>query len=379
MKLNVLTARNLKISAVIVLSSVLANHANAQGDVAIMLKAGTADASKLVDAYMSPLLKGFGSGLNGGWYNTAKPHGLGRFDITLNVNAAFIPDADKVYDATKLGFSEVTIQNGTGPIGQTFAGEKNPANNPVYELNTINPVTGLPENLATFDAPTGQNIPFSGAPTAQIAVGLIKNTEVMIRYMPTVKLSSFGAKDVDGKIGLVGFGVKHDIKQWVPGMSKLPFDLSAFFGYTKFNFNLDLDLAPESGVQNQTGNNAVYTNQEIAMSTSATTIGAIVSKKLSVLTVYGSVAYSGNKTVVDMKGDYPLTIIETNAANAPQYGQKVVTSVKDPISFDVAGANGMNATLGARVKLLVLTLQGSYTFAKYPVATVGVGLNIDWK
>jgi hypothetical protein len=39
----------------------------------------------------------------------------------------------------------------------------------------------------------------------------------------------------------------------------------------------------------------------------------------------------------------------------------------------------MSATLGARLKLLVLTFQGSYTFAEYPMATFGVGINIDLK
>ena len=40
------------------------------------------DTEKLVEGYMSPVGKWFGSGLNAGWYNTAKPHQFPGFDVT---------------------------------------------------------------------------------------------------------------------------------------------------------------------------------------------------------------------------------------------------------------------------------------------------------
>jgi hypothetical protein len=38
------------------------------------LRSTPADAVKFLKAYMSPYANAFGAGLNGGWYNTAKPH-----------------------------------------------------------------------------------------------------------------------------------------------------------------------------------------------------------------------------------------------------------------------------------------------------------------
>ena len=40
---------------------------------------------KLIEAYFTPMAESFGSGLNSGWYNTAKPHSLGGFDLTFTI------------------------------------------------------------------------------------------------------------------------------------------------------------------------------------------------------------------------------------------------------------------------------------------------------
>ena len=49
-------------------------------------------ANKLIESYFSPLAESYGTGLNSGWYNTAKPHKLFGFDLTFNLNTVIIPD-----------------------------------------------------------------------------------------------------------------------------------------------------------------------------------------------------------------------------------------------------------------------------------------------
>lgn len=367
--------KGIKLAALAFASLTIHQSSFAQGDVAQLLKAGATDASKLVQAYTTPFFRGFGVGLNGGWYNTAKPHGLGRFDVTFNMNLCTVPTEDQTYDAAALGFTAIRLDNPANHIGQTLAGEINPKNNPVYVLeldNTATPVPGDKIEVARFDAPPGAGLPYSGAPTVQLAVGLIKKTEVMVRYMPTVSLGK------QGDIGLVGFGLKHDIKQWIPVVSKMPFDMSAYFGYTKMNLNYGLDLKPEAGVPNKTGNNGVYADQAMDLETKSTTFGLILSKKLAILTVYGAANYQRSSTTLGLNGDYPITSFEGTVGD-PNFGSKVVDKVSNPVNFTVDGANGMTGTIGARLKLLVLTFQGAYTFGKYPMVTAGVGLNIDWK
>lgn len=375
MKNSTFLSKGTKVAALALVCLFMNERTQAQTDVATLLKGGVADASKLVQAYTTPFFRGFGAGLNGGWYNTAKPHGLGRFDITINLNAAMVPTEDQTYDASTLGFTNLKLANPANNIGQTIAGEVNPTNNPVYVLEADNSATPIPGDkieVARFDAPPGAGLPFSGAPTAQLAIGLIKNTEVMIRYMPTIALGDAG------DIGLVGFGLKHDIKQWIPGIKMMPFDMSAYFGYTKMDLSLGLDLKPEAGLDNRTGNNGVYADQAMNLNTTATTMGLILSKKLAILTFYGGLNYQMSKTTLSLDGDYPITSFEDRAGD-PNFGENVVDKFSNPVNFTVNGANGATATLGMRMKLLILTFQGAYTFGKYPMATAGIGLNIDWK
>ena len=47
-------------------------------------KGGVNDGVKLLKAYITPWANAFGAGFNGGWYNTAKPHKFGGFDITIS-------------------------------------------------------------------------------------------------------------------------------------------------------------------------------------------------------------------------------------------------------------------------------------------------------
>ena len=50
------------------------------------------DALSTSESYFSPLAEAFGSGLNNGWYNTAKPHKPLGFDITFTLNTVNIPE-----------------------------------------------------------------------------------------------------------------------------------------------------------------------------------------------------------------------------------------------------------------------------------------------
>ncbi len=333
-----------------------------------MLKAGAADGSKLAEAYISPVFKGFGAGLNNGWFNTAKAHKSGGFDLTISLNAAFVPSSDQTFDASKLNFDKLRIVPGTGPIAQTVSGEKNPTNNPEYALYETNPVTGTQQEVIRFASPAGTGVPYSGAPVAQLGVGIYKNTDLMIRFVPKVKMTVGNDK---AELGLLGFGVKHDIKQWIPGMKDLPFDLSAYFGYTSFNYSMGLSVSPDkdgSGTPyvNRPGNTATYDNQKLEVTTRATTFGAIISKKISILTVYGSLGYGSSNSSLDMTGDYPVTTFDAG-------GARVVDAITDPVSLDIKGANGLKGTAGFRLKMAVITLHADYTFSQYPIASAGIG------
>src|SRR5664279_1503927 len=82
------------------------------------LKSAPADGVKYLQSYISPWANAFGAGLSGGWYNTAKPHKFGGFDITLNTSVGIVPTSDETFDVSKIGLTSLT---GTG-MAPTVAG-----------------------------------------------------------------------------------------------------------------------------------------------------------------------------------------------------------------------------------------------------------------
>ena len=58
----------------------------AQNEITNFLVGPLNDTEKLLEGYMSPLGAWFGSGLNAGWYNTARPHTFPGFDVTGGVH-----------------------------------------------------------------------------------------------------------------------------------------------------------------------------------------------------------------------------------------------------------------------------------------------------
>jgi hypothetical protein len=50
--------------------------------------------------------------MTGGWYNTAKPHKLGGFDLTVTLNTASVPNGSKTFDVDELGLSNLNRVSG---------------------------------------------------------------------------------------------------------------------------------------------------------------------------------------------------------------------------------------------------------------------------
>src|SRR5476651_2590141 len=104
-----------------------------------LIKSSPADATKLVDAFAEPLFKGFGTGLNSGWNNTAKTNKLLHFDLRITFAGAFVPSTDKSFDVTTLGLSKHLTVDAASPtkIAPPFAGDKSPAL-PILDINDDN-------------------------------------------------------------------------------------------------------------------------------------------------------------------------------------------------------------------------------------------------
>jgi hypothetical protein len=371
------TFRHVAAAAVLSISTI---SAMAQGDAAAMIKGGTEDANILMNAYAGPLLKSFGAGLNSGWFQTAKPHGIGGFDITVSGNLTFAPSSAENYSVNGLGLKHTRLKAGESDNAPTmFGGSKSPE----VEIYGKHPVTQQDTAFSSFQLPTGIGTNMFVVPTAQVAVGIGFGTEIAVRFIPTQKVE-------DLSIGLFGFAIKHDFKQWIPGMKAMPFDLSAMFGFTSMKsdvkFSGDNAIKPEKnsdGSENSqiyygdaSGN---YDGQKMELKSKAWTLNVIVSKKLGPLTPYLGLGYQRASTDLNLVGVYPITLPNENAITMgdPSFGKPFkIQDVTDPVSI-TGKISGFRATAGFRLKFAVLTIHGDYTFAEYNVASVGVGINLQ--
>jgi hypothetical protein len=324
------------------------NNAQAQ-DFEQVVNSGVADANTYLEYYMDPVATSIGNGLANGWYNTAKPHKTLGFDLTFNINMATIPDAAKTFEFVASEYDNISLADPSNTSLPTFIGS---STNQQLQISGEREIAagqtvsyteniGAPDGIfGDLDYPGPLAIP---TPTVQLGIGIVKSTDLIIRYTPQINVGDFSFQSF-------GFGVKHDFKQWIPGMKLLPFDLSGLIGFNRISTNYQIDESR---------------GQFAEFGASATTIQAIISKKLLFFTPYAGLGVNIVRSNFAMKGDYEFS------------GGGESYTVTDPIDLTFDGSGGPRFTVGARVKILwVLALNVDYTIQKYNTLSVGLGLNI---
>jgi hypothetical protein len=332
-----------------------------------MMAAGTEDAQKLFQSYLSPYMNGFGAAMAGGWYNTAATHKPGGFEITFTLNAAMVPEEFTTFDINTLGLKLLKPGNSVGNIAPTIAGpsEEGPQLN--YNIDEF--------DLKAFDMPQGLNWRYVPAPTIQAGVGLFKGTDLLGRYLPNIKAGG-------SELGLWGIGGRHDIKQWIPGVKKLPvLELSVMYGYTKLHANVGLSVTPSNiHAQDATTDADInWENQQLKLVAVSHTANLLIAAKLPVITFYGGVGFIQTKTNLNLKGWYPVADL-TNIS-APEISVTNESAALDPVNmvFENKDGNIRNPRLniGFRLKMSIITINFDYTRAIYNVFTAGIG--VSWR
>ncbi|MEC7752578.1 MULTISPECIES: DUF6588 family protein [Roseivirga] len=313
----------------------------AQLDFDSFLEAGIVDANKLLQNYMQPAFEGFGYGLASGWYNTAKTHKTLGFDLSLTISAARVPSSAEFFTFRNSDYSNVRYDGGASVDIPTMFGPNLGADD-LPQLTFLDPDTG--DEIVRISAPTGLGVeegfmPFNAVPVpmAQIGIGLPKGFELKLRYVPEQTIEE------DGSVKLFGIGLMHDIKQWLPGEKILPFDLSAFVGYTSMTAQAFIDVDQD---------------QVAEFDASSLVVQAVISKKILFMTAFAGLGYSNYDIGLNLLGTYTT---ETS-------------SFTDPISLSYKN-NGIRTNVGVRMKLLFLTLTGEYAFQEYNTMSLGVGFS----
>lgn len=355
-----------RITACIFSIFILSKSASSQDlDFGTIFNGGIDDAATYLEKYSNPIMQSFNNGLGSGWYNTAKPHKIAGFDLTATVNVANIPSGEKTFEFNATDFENLTLVDGSSTLPTAVGGASDSQLSISGSTEITGSVNGIEETIVfetneQFDAPGGfdtEDFAFVGVPVPaiQLGIGLPKNTDLKIRYA-----SDFGALEDDGSLTLLGFGVLHDVKQWIPGIKQLPLDIAGFVGYTSLNAKINIE---ESETDFSADGQAV-------LRASSFTLQAVASKKLAILTPYIGIGYNVAGSSIDVEGDFVYTGISTAT------GTSTDVTVTDPISLDFDGGSSARLNAGMRLKLAVLTFHAEYAVQKYNTLTFGVGLSI---
>ena len=339
--------------------------ANAQlSDVGKFFAGGVDDAELLLEGYLSPYFNAFGTSLTAGWYNTAKTHKLGGFDVTATFNTVFIPSSDRSFDVSQIELSSLQVAS-ADPKSPTIAGNKNPG----PDMNYGPPV---PSNTRAFTMPKGTGYSYVPSPMIQAGVGLIKDTEINGRFMPTWKSD-------DTEIGMWGIGFKHGLKQYIPFVKRIPvLHLTVQYGYTKLDGKAGIFVTPDLiNADDRNTQGVVWDDQEMVFTTKSHTANLLVSANLPIFCFYGGIGFATTKTNVKLNGHYPMISdydIDNNRAIVDDNG-----ILENPLDLEFKYTDGKvtkpRLSAGLRLKFAVVTIHVDYTYASYSMASAGLGIS----
>jgi len=325
-----------------------AAQSQSENEIIQFVNSGQQDATKLMQAYLNPVIEGASYGFTGGWFNTAKTHKTLGFDLGVSANAVFIPTSKNYFDPGTLGLTTLNdFQNTTTSSTNQAPTIVGPEDRTEYTVSN-------PQNQSEtvkFNGPRGldfkKNLHISGVvtPMIQAGIGIYKNTDLKLRFVPETEAG-------DTKVKMFGIGIMHDVKQHIPGIRLLPFDLSVLVGYTKISGSTGLS-APNIG----------GSNQDMDIKLNSWLFQALISKKIAIVTFYGGVGYATIKTNTDVVGSYEVTY------------QGTTVTYNNPVALQFKNSS-LRLTGGVRLNLGPVYLNTDYTVQEYGTLSVGIGATV---
>jgi hypothetical protein len=347
----------------------LAMRVQAQSDLQTQLQKISGSAGQ---SYVAPVVNGFGTNLNGGWFHGAPKTSLLGIDIQIGVVVMGTPfkDDEKTFSSTGTfrfnqdQASQIVSQYGNIPAaarptiiqqisakdytvsiaGPTATGTPYDAAHPSHsnQVYVRFPGDAFTVNGTTYQinpVDQGQGIggikqlqSLSTLPLAapQITIGTVYGTQATLRYLPAMSLTN-----AVGKVKYVGFGIQHNASRWFPG---IPVDVSLSY----FTQKLTIDPYVEA---------------------KGSAFGLTASRQfgLGILNVTPYGGFSIEKSNMAFTYNQTGTFVVNNIA---------VQNL--PINFSVDGANTSRLTIGANFRLLYLNINADYNIGKYKSFTGGL-------
>lgn len=282
---------------------------------------------------------------NGGWFNSAKVHKKLGVDLSLRLNASFVPSADQAFSISNLEYITSEANDLPTIIGSSRQEEL---------IVTIPPDGILPEMKTTIKSPKGikSKLPLGAvpAPVLQLAIGIPFDTEVILRYSP-----EYHRKGID--MSFKGLGIKHNLLQYFGPIDKFPINISALASFSKMK--IDYDIQSFSSIKGS--------GQVAQFSLNNYNLLLIASLDVLVVNFYAGFGFSGGDSSFKMLGQYDLEY--QTESNIP-----ITRSLNDPIDMNF-NVSGYQTTIGAKFKFLIFSAYADFTFQDYNTLSTGISIN----
>lgn len=314
-------------------------------------------------SYVAPVISGFGANLNSGWIH--RPPKAIKFGVDIEIGfvamGTFMSDASKTISSQgQFQFSksqaELLVPSSiSGPLrtavinelvskkftvnisGPTITGKKSDSvkvgfTGGAFASGTVN----LPSKTITTPV-TGflDDVPIIPLAAPQLSIGTVYGTQAQFRFLPSVKLGDLG------EFSYFGFGILHNPGIWLT--NPLPVDVSVGFNTQSLKVG---DI----------------------FKTSATSFGVFASKQFGPgainITPYAGLMFESSSVDVNYNTtvDVPVTVGGTTTYVPTATG----------VSFNLKGENTTRFTIGASLKLALLSLSVDYNLAKYNVVSASL-------
>ena len=327
-----------------------------------------ADAEKITKAYLAPMERGLGYAGSNGIINFTTSDRKISFNIGMSITAALTPKDQRTYNINSLGLVELRASDPNNYIAQSISGSGEQigleTNSTYYRPSLVYPFyKEIP--LATFDSPSGSDLPIMPSPIFRAGIYGF-GTHLNFKILPNFNTNK------DARIVFYGVDFQHNLSTFIPKMKEWPVQLAFAAGYEFSHLEYFLDIKPDDSKFGIVigDNNGPYDNQEVDLKITSIPMQLIAYHDFSGLTLYGGIGYNITYSDVALKGNFPVYAVD------PTDKFKItVNDIVNPYQY-TRSYDGFRVDLGLNYQIGFMKFMASYSFSRYQVFHMGIGVNI---
>ncbi len=288
----------------------------------------------LSDQYVTPAAEAAAYQSSGGWYTSAEKKELWELEISLQGNLLFVPNKSKNFLIDEANLQNLSIQGeDTTALSPTALGEDNYV---VLE-------GAIGDEDFEFDSPEGINEPYLRHAQLQASLGLWEGTTLIGRYSPKIKINKTYYQ-------LLGFGIQHNLSQWIPSIRKTSFNLAGLVSYSFYSVSDDFAAV---NLSNETLNSVTVDGESLM-------VNFIASKQIKKFNISTGLGLTSSKFEYIVGGNGVLLLPALNQALGDLNRSKT----------------NFKADIGVDYKFYDFSINTMLTFGSYSNLILGVNYNL---